>query len=200
MELLELVAGWIICIIVGGIGLAVIWRIFDGSIDLTKLVSEPNGDASMSRLQFLIFTFVIAISLFLIIVSQPHPAFPTNIPPTVLSLLGISASSYLVSKGIQFSNEAGIVQRTPEITIFPSSPTVAYGGTVQFTPKLVSLPGSKVNWSITAGAANGVSISDTGLFKAPQAAPAPGVVHHATIKAEIEGKPDISDIAVVTIQ
>ncbi|HZR03171.1 MAG TPA: hypothetical protein VFA81_08385 [Burkholderiales bacterium] len=198
MELLTLVAGWIVCAVVGGVGLALIWRIFDGSIDLTKLISEPNGDASMSRLQFLIFTFVIAISLFLIIVSQPHPAFPSNIPPTVLSLLGISASSYLVSKGIQFSNQAGIEQRAPQVTIYPANPTMQYGGTVQFTPKLVSLPGAKVKWSITAGAANGVTLSDTGLFTAP-AAPNPFVTHHATVKAEIDGRPDIFDIAVVTI-
>src|SRR5437016_10566221 len=84
------------------LGLAIIFFIYTGKIDLTRLISEPTGDASMSRFQLLIFTFVIAVSLFLVIASSAQPGFP-DIPGGVLTLLGISASSYLVSKGIQFS-------------------------------------------------------------------------------------------------
>ena len=69
MTNLAIVCGYLICGFVGLLGAAVLWNIFDGTIDLSRLISEPTGDASMSRFQFLIFTFVIALSLFLVIVS-----------------------------------------------------------------------------------------------------------------------------------
>jgi len=64
----------------------------------------------------LIFTFVISLSLFLIVVAnakllqtneniirKPSPTLPQfpDVPGGVLALLGISASSYTVSKAIQ---------------------------------------------------------------------------------------------------
>jgi hypothetical protein len=52
----------------------------------------------MSRFQLLIFTFVIALSLFLVVTTKGE--FPP-IPTEVLMLLGISATTYGVSKGIQ---------------------------------------------------------------------------------------------------
>src|SRR5437899_5391814 len=116
---LGVVCGYIICIFVGLFAIAVLWRIADGTIDLARLISEPNGDASMSRFQFMVFTFVIALSLFLVTVSVKPAAFP-NIPGTVLSLLGISGSSYLISKGIQFSDPAGVADRSTDIVISPA--------------------------------------------------------------------------------
>jgi len=65
MEILTLVAGYLTCGLVGILGLLILWKIADGSIDLYRLISEPDGDASRSRSQFLLFTFVIALSLFL---------------------------------------------------------------------------------------------------------------------------------------
>ena len=53
--------------------------------------------ASLSRFQFLIFTFVIA-GLFLML-SIETGAF-VDIPQNVLLLLGISGGSFLVSKGV----------------------------------------------------------------------------------------------------
>lgn len=71
---------------------------------------DPNrtgggSKASMSRFQLLVFTFVIAISLFLIVVNSKDK-FP-DIPTNVLLLLGISATTYGVSKGIQASSTPG---------------------------------------------------------------------------------------------
>lgn len=63
-------AEYLICLIVGLIGIAILWQIYDGTIDLSRLISEPNGDASMSRFQFLVFTFVISLSLFLVIAAE----------------------------------------------------------------------------------------------------------------------------------
>jgi hypothetical protein len=55
------------------------------------------GKASLSRFQFLIFTFVIA-GLFLMLSIQKG-AF-VDIPANVLGLLGLSAASYLVSQAV----------------------------------------------------------------------------------------------------
>src|ERR1700751_3977764 len=104
MPFLMLVTGYLICGLIGLIGIAILWQIFNGRIDLTRLISEPNGDASMSRFQFLVFTFVISLSLFLVIVAGKNgdgkPAFPESIPGGILTLLGISGSSYAVGKAI----------------------------------------------------------------------------------------------------
>src|SRR5690242_21371692 len=106
---LELTSGWVALGFLGLVGVAILYYIFTERIDLSGLISEPTGDASMSRFQLLVFTFVIAASLFLIIASAtPSPKFPDVIPNGILMLLGISASSYLVSKGIQLSSPGGL--------------------------------------------------------------------------------------------
>ena len=64
-----IICGYLICFLVGALGVAILYLIFDGTIDLSRLISEPNGDASMARFQFLVFTFIISLSLFLVIVS-----------------------------------------------------------------------------------------------------------------------------------
>jgi hypothetical protein len=92
MQTLSVISGYMICALIGLLGVAVLWRIVDGTIDLTALISEANGDASMSRFQFLVFTFVIALSLFLVIVSTNPPNFPaipgTRRQPTALIIVG----------------------------------------------------------------------------------------------------------------
>ncbi len=82
-------------------GFMVLAGIATGKIDISKLLAEDGGGASMSRFQLLIFTFVVALSFFLIVVCDCK--FP-EIPPNVLALLGISATTYGVSKGIQASS------------------------------------------------------------------------------------------------
>ncbi len=104
METVALVIGWIVAAFIGLLGGSIIWMIIKDKIKLEKLISEPNGDASLSRFQFLIFTFVIAMGLFLIIVH--NKSFPTDIPPEIIGLLGISGGSYVISKGIQKSGES----------------------------------------------------------------------------------------------
>src|SRR5215471_6244608 len=125
MNTITLVAGWIICGFVGGLGITFLVKIWTGDIDISRLISEVNGDASMSRFQFLIFTFVVALSLFLVIVGSSPLKFP-DIPGTVLSLIGISGSSYLVSKGIQFSDPAGLAEHGADVVISPTTAVVRY--------------------------------------------------------------------------
>ena len=94
--------GFIVACIGAGLvtlfGLAILWLIAREKIDLTNLVSESDGTASMSRFQFLIFTFVIALAI--IFLTAEATKFP-EIPGEILALLGISGGSYVVSKGIQ---------------------------------------------------------------------------------------------------
>jgi hypothetical protein len=80
-------------------GFLILAGIASGKIDISQLLTESGGGASMSRFQLLIFTFVIALSFFLIVVSTGK--FPSPIPSEVMTLLGISATTYGVSKGIQ---------------------------------------------------------------------------------------------------
>jgi hypothetical protein len=94
-------------------GFMILAAIASGKIDISAILQEkatdgnsgsPSG-ASMSRFQLLIFTFVIALSLFLIVVNTGD--FPSAIPPEILTLLGISATTYAVSKGIQAGAKNG---------------------------------------------------------------------------------------------
>ncbi len=108
---LALVIGCVITVFVGVLEIFILIFIWEGTwnlnpekprgINLNMLISERTGDASLSRFQLLIFTFVIAMSLVLIITSNKPPAFPTSIPDQILGLLGISSTSYVLGKAIQ---------------------------------------------------------------------------------------------------
>ncbi len=106
---LRILAGYVALILVFAYGLLTVYAIATNRIDLKYLVSETNGHASMSRFQLLIFTFVIAVSIVLMVVASPTPKFPA-IPNEVLILLGLSASTYAVSKGIQKGAETDQAQ------------------------------------------------------------------------------------------
>jgi hypothetical protein len=98
MEFLELVVVRVIVTFMAALGLVVIVKILqgkNGGIDLEYLVSGENGQASLSRFQFLIFTFVIAMGLLVIILEKG--GFP-EISGGVFGLLGISAGSHVSSK------------------------------------------------------------------------------------------------------
>ncbi len=203
LHVLALVCGYLLCFFVGILGILVLREIYDGKIDLSRLISEPNGDASMSRFQFLVFTFVIALSLFLVVaalVASGTPRFP-DVPGTVLTLLGISGSSYLVSKGIQFSDPAGIVAgTTPDIVVSPARVTLGFGKTQQFAAQVARKPDAAVKFQVVAGP--GKIDENTGVYTAPDALPdnwPPGTNVHATIQASTSAFPDANDVAVVTI-
>ena len=113
--LLALLVGYLIAILIGVIGIVIVIKMISGEINLNKLISESDGDASLSRFQFMIFTFVVAMSLLLMVVAQLKGAGPFSFPDTstVLALLGISGGSYVVSKGIQKSYEGKIQTGNP---------------------------------------------------------------------------------------
>lgn len=142
-------AAWVALGFLGLVGVAILYYIFTGRINLSGLISEPTGDASMSRFQLLVFTFVIAASLFLIIASAAPPAFPKDIPNGILVLLGISSSSYLVSKAIQTTSPEGLSGRGPQVTIKTDRSETTFGGpSVQCQADVIGLSDTTVTWAI----------------------------------------------------
>lgn len=91
--------------IVGFSALVVIMLVRLWEADLKGLISEPevgNNKASLSRFQFLIFTFVIAGLYFVLCIES---GTFVEIPNSALTLMGISGGSFLVSKGISSANQ-----------------------------------------------------------------------------------------------
>jgi hypothetical protein len=100
---ISLIVACVVSAIVLLFGLMVMWQMWSGRLDLAYLISEPQltaGEsgkpkASLSRFQFLIFTFVIA-GLYLVLSIEAGTM--VEVPGGALVLLGISGGSYLVSK------------------------------------------------------------------------------------------------------
>ena len=105
---LQLAIGYALLVLVFLYGAIVLIKMATGTIDLRLLLAEDGGGASMSRFQLLIFTLVIALSFFLLVAKGGK--FP-DVSPEVLALLGISATTYGVSKGIQAG--AGLKGKEP---------------------------------------------------------------------------------------
>jgi hypothetical protein len=106
-----------IALVIVTFALIVAWKLITGQIDLTYLLSEPadpnarrpadeppeTPKASISRFQFLIFTFVIA-GVYLVLCLEAGQF--VNIPENVILLLGVSGTSYAASKGIKAAADA----------------------------------------------------------------------------------------------
>jgi hypothetical protein len=185
-------AAWVALGFLGFVGIAILYYVFTGRIDLSGLISEPSGEASMSRFQLLVFTFVIAASLFLIIASAGPPSFPKEIPNGILVLLGISSSSYLVSKGIQHSSPEGLSGRGPQVTIKADRSETKFGGpSVQFQADVVGLTDESVTWAIDP--IDFGSISSTGLYRPPDAQSPPAGPTTVTVTATAKEDVSVSD-------
>ena len=103
-----IVAEWVVVLFIAALGAIVLVKIWSDKISLNGLLSEPPDPAapvaptkaSLSRLQLLLFTVVIA-GLYLTL--SVEAGAMVEIPNQVLGLLGISGGSYVVSKGIQLN-------------------------------------------------------------------------------------------------
>ena len=108
-----------IALVIVVFALIVAWKLLKGDIDLTYLLAEPAGPrppgtdpqeppaepkASISRFQFLIFTFVIA-GIYLVLCLESGRF--VDIPENVILLLGVSGTSYAASKGIKAAADVG---------------------------------------------------------------------------------------------
>ncbi|NQV59597.1 MAG: hypothetical protein HQ502_08010 [Alphaproteobacteria bacterium] len=88
----------VISVIILAFASVVLFKILKGEIKMVGIIAESDGiKASLSRFQYLVFTFVIA-GLYLVL-SLESGSF-VDIPESVLVLLGISGGSYLISKQI----------------------------------------------------------------------------------------------------
>lgn len=182
-------AGVVVVLLAGGLSVIIIVKAANGTINLSRLISEPNGDASISRLQLLIFTFIIALSLFLIVMGKTPPAFPESIPADLMTLLGISASSYLVSKGIQFTNPAGVAR--PGITVTPAAQTVTGGAVLTFTANVSGGAGATLpdlNWSLDAPSHGTLNVTGNTVTYTPDPNATPGT--KVTLRAKGSGFED----------
>ena len=105
---------WVVVAFIALVGLIVLYKMFVGRIDLSSVLNEmtpaaaagaaaQQPKASLSRLQLLLFTFVIA-GLYLTLCLEAGQLL--EIPNQVLGLLGISGGSYVVSKGIQANSNS----------------------------------------------------------------------------------------------
>ncbi|MFZ4606533.1 MAG: hypothetical protein ACOYM5_09775 [Caulobacter sp.] len=96
---LPTIIGVALVLIIVGMSAIVLWKIASNKINLDYLIAEPDsgGKASLSRFQFLIFTFVVA-GVFLLLCIESGTF--VDIPASVLGLIGISGGSYVLSKGI----------------------------------------------------------------------------------------------------
>ena len=94
----------------------------------------------------------------------------------LLTLLGISGSTYLVSKGIQFSTPEGTADRPPRVTVQPKEVDtrgLQHPITQQFTVMFDRGSDQRVVWTIDSTPVLG-SITPTGVYTGPAQAPAPG--------------------------
>jgi hypothetical protein len=116
MSTLMLVFGWLVAVFFGLLELLILLWLWRDPNRLNGLINEVGSGAggaakaSLSRFQFLVFTFVIGMSFFLIVVGNSPLRFP-EVPSGVFALLGVSGGAYVVAKGIQKapgpSGEAG---------------------------------------------------------------------------------------------
>ena len=100
MDTLRIVVGWVVVVFVAALAATILYKIWMDQIKLNMLLgNDQDGDASMSRFQLLIFTIVVALSFFYLVTAPSAEGLP-DVPGSVLTMLGISGSAYLVAKGI----------------------------------------------------------------------------------------------------
>src|SRR5581483_357222 len=116
------------------------------------------------------------------IFSADPPAFPNNISPDVLALLGISGGSYLISKGIQTSRDtqlspdklSGVASNlATTTTAAPSGPTgtsnaltvTATGGSGPYT--VMVHPGGPGDTKVIAQGSDGSGAPASGDLSSP---------------------------------
>jgi len=190
MHLLATVVGWSLVIIVDLLALAIVVQIARGSIDLSLLLSEPGGGASLSRFQLLVFTYVIGLSLFWITISSTRPAFP-EVTGGMLSLLGISASTYAVSKGLQLSAGDG---GKASIALDHTQATLTANQTLSLIAAVVGGSQADVQWSYAPQVGSLAFSGNQATYTAPAHVAAPTTV---VITASLQGT---SASATATVQ
>lgn len=133
METLTLAVGILGVVIIGLFALVVIWRLWNNEINLSQLLSDSPA-ASLSRFQFLVFTFIIGLSYLLLVIhkiahdTQGNITELPGINGNVLALMGISAGSYVASKVVQKSADTAVTKaQIAAQPVPPVAPVRAHG-------------------------------------------------------------------------
>ncbi|MGV6850220.1 MAG: hypothetical protein ACWA5A_17750 [Marinibacterium sp.] len=89
----------------------VVWQLVRRE-ELRGIIQEPDASrkASLSRFQFLVFTFVVA-GLFLMLSIESGTL--VEIPTSVLTLIGLSGGTFVVSKAVTNAREPGTTGAAP---------------------------------------------------------------------------------------
>lgn len=108
---------WTFAIFIFLLQAMILWLIWLGAdnnptrgINLSKLISEKDGSASLSRFQALLFTFIV-VAVFAYRAFSETKGWP-KIDENTLYLLGGSGATYLGSKAIQKNAEGRESGRT----------------------------------------------------------------------------------------
>jgi hypothetical protein len=115
-SLLVLMFGYVVCGFLALLGLAIIYAIWTGRIDISGLISEANGSASLARFQFLLISFAVTASLYGLVEMRLNGGGYPDVPRGVLILFGMSAATFLLSKGISFSQPDVMMSSSPGST------------------------------------------------------------------------------------
>jgi hypothetical protein len=105
--------------------LIILWKMLNDKIPLRFLIAGEDGDASLSRFQFLLFTFVIVVGFLYLTVTGE--AFP-KIDEGVLILLGISSASYALGKGLDKQGPQPTVEKLEVVSSTTAKQPEAVGG------------------------------------------------------------------------
>lgn len=106
-QVMELLFGFGFFAIMGLLCMMLLYKMWTNQINLSSLLMEANGDASMCRFQLLVFSLVVAVGMYLYMLN--HLDLP-KLDQSILTLLGISASTYAAGKGISFSRPEGVTK------------------------------------------------------------------------------------------
>lgn len=99
-EALMFVLFSIAAFVIGALAVIVVIWMATNKIDLKYLIADEAGDASMTRFQLLLFTFIVAVGLVKALAAKD--GFP-EIPNSILVLIGVSGSTYAVGKAVNSS-------------------------------------------------------------------------------------------------
>ena len=105
-----------VALFVAGLEAIILYQIATDKMKLLYLISNDDGDASLSRFQFLIFTFVIGAGfLYLTVKGSTFPVVDEG----VLMLLGISGASYALGKTLDKAVPPNVPESTTTVTVNP---------------------------------------------------------------------------------
>jgi hypothetical protein len=101
----DLAAWGVALVLLAAFGALVLGGLFRGRHSLDRLIAEPDGKASLSRFQALVFTFAFVVAFMTIVLRTG--TFPREVPWEIMVILGGSLGTYVAAKYIGSGHAAG---------------------------------------------------------------------------------------------